>query len=274
MSSLAGRDDNPVSVSGARRGRPPASITRTSARSTRSAKTPARCSSRWSASRWNRSPTGCSPDCCASRRRSRSRSACWPRSRLHGRGFVHRDLKPSNVFLTPHGVKLLDFGLARPELSRLTAAGCAHRAAWRVAHRGHGAGAGAGRPDRRARISLRQGDPVRSDCRPSRVRGATLVDVLHATVHEQPPALLARRRSPPPRIARFGGARQAAGRSVRDGQRSREMPCASCPSGEAATAARPRADADRRAALPRAVRSRNGFLAFSLPDAIATSHRR
>jgi serine/threonine protein kinase len=26
---------------------------------------------------------------------------------------VHRDLKPSNVFLTPHGVKLLDFGLAR-----------------------------------------------------------------------------------------------------------------------------------------------------------------
>ena len=27
---------------------------------------------------------------------------------------VHRDLKPSNVFLAPHGVKLLDFGLARP----------------------------------------------------------------------------------------------------------------------------------------------------------------
>jgi len=27
---------------------------------------------------------------------------------------VHRDLKPSNIFLTPHGVKLLDFGLARP----------------------------------------------------------------------------------------------------------------------------------------------------------------
>jgi serine/threonine protein kinase/tetratricopeptide (TPR) repeat protein len=33
---------------------------------------------------------------------------------LHDRGIVHRDLKPSNVFLTPHGVKLLDFGLARP----------------------------------------------------------------------------------------------------------------------------------------------------------------
>src|SRR6187455_2439150 len=37
-------------------------------------------------------------------------------SALHARGIVHRDLKPSNVFLTPHGVKLLDFGLARPEL--------------------------------------------------------------------------------------------------------------------------------------------------------------
>ena len=36
-------------------------------------------------------------------------------SALHGRGLMHRDLKPSNVFLTPHGVKLLDFGLARPE---------------------------------------------------------------------------------------------------------------------------------------------------------------
>ncbi len=32
---------------------------------------------------------------------------------LHARGFVHRDLKPSNVFLTAHGVKILDFGLAR-----------------------------------------------------------------------------------------------------------------------------------------------------------------
>ena len=33
---------------------------------------------------------------------------------LHRHEIVHRDLKPSNVFLTTHGVKLLDFGLARP----------------------------------------------------------------------------------------------------------------------------------------------------------------
>jgi tetratricopeptide (TPR) repeat protein len=30
----------------------------------------------------------------------------------HARGVVHRDLKPSNIILTPHGLKLLDFGLA------------------------------------------------------------------------------------------------------------------------------------------------------------------
>ncbi len=30
---------------------------------------------------------------------------------VHERGLVHRDLKPANIFLTPHGVKLLDFGL-------------------------------------------------------------------------------------------------------------------------------------------------------------------
>ncbi|MCK5712877.1 MAG: serine/threonine protein kinase, partial [Hyphomicrobiaceae bacterium] len=33
---------------------------------------------------------------------------------LHGQGFVHRDLKPSNIFCTPHGVKLLDFGIVLP----------------------------------------------------------------------------------------------------------------------------------------------------------------
>lgn len=39
---------------------------------------------------------------------------------LHDAGTLHRDLKPSNVFLTRHGVKLLDFGLARTLPGELT----------------------------------------------------------------------------------------------------------------------------------------------------------
>jgi serine/threonine protein kinase len=35
-------------------------------------------------------------------------------SAIHAHGIAHRDLKPSNVFLTPTGIKVLDFGLARP----------------------------------------------------------------------------------------------------------------------------------------------------------------
>ena len=31
----------------------------------------------------------------------------------HARGIVHRDLKPGNVMITPTGVKVLDFGLAK-----------------------------------------------------------------------------------------------------------------------------------------------------------------
>jgi non-specific serine/threonine protein kinase len=49
---------------------------------------------------------------------------------LHRQGLVHRDLKPSNIFITPHGIKLLDFGLTcstqitgDETLMRLTAPG-------------------------------------------------------------------------------------------------------------------------------------------------------
>ncbi len=35
------------------------------------------------------------------------------RRRAHAAGIVHRDLKPSNVMVTPDGVTILDFGLAK-----------------------------------------------------------------------------------------------------------------------------------------------------------------
>jgi serine/threonine-protein kinase len=113
-------------------------------------------------------------------------------SALHSRGIVHRDLKPSNVFLTPHGVKLLDFGLARPEPeetlgpdSDLTRPGFVM-----------------GTPRYMAPEQI-MGEPVdtRGDLfatgailfemlagRPA-FTGKTVGEVLHATMSEQPPAL-------------------------------------------------------------------------------------
>jgi eukaryotic-like serine/threonine-protein kinase len=46
----------------------------------------------------------------------------------HGRGIVHRDIKPQNLFLVrgePASVKILDFGLARPVMDRVTRTGAA-----------------------------------------------------------------------------------------------------------------------------------------------------
>jgi TolB-like protein/tRNA A-37 threonylcarbamoyl transferase component Bud32/tetratricopeptide (TPR) repeat protein len=39
---------------------------------------------------------------------------------LHRSGVIHRDLKPANIFLTPHGLKLLDFGLAHPAVHEVS----------------------------------------------------------------------------------------------------------------------------------------------------------
>jgi eukaryotic-like serine/threonine-protein kinase len=111
---------------------------------------------------------------------------------LHARGIIHRDLKPSNVFLTTHGVKLLDFGLARPELNEPVTA--------EVALTRTGMLMGTPRYMAPEQVTGEALD-TRSDLfaagailfemlagRPA-FSGRTIAEVLHATRYEQPPAL-------------------------------------------------------------------------------------
>jgi serine/threonine protein kinase len=195
---------------------------------------------------------------------------------LHARGIVHRDLKPSNVFLTGHGVKLLDFGLAQPELAGSDGlAGGLTRT-----------GVVMGTPRYMSPEQV-AGEPVdlRSDLfaagtilfemlagRPA-FAGGSLVEVLHATRYEQPPALTG---SPAvaavDRVIRRAMAKRPADRpasaeAMADDLRSiRGVESGSSPAMAQALT--------RLVVLPfRVLRpdAETDFLAFSLPDAIATS---
>ncbi|MGH9330003.1 MAG: FlgO family outer membrane protein, partial [Vicinamibacterales bacterium] len=111
---------------------------------------------------------------------------------LHAASLVHRDLKPSNIFLTPDGVKLLDFGLARETVgldaageTRLTlpgvVVGTPHYMAPEQA---------TGRsPDARADLFALGAILFEALAGRPAFTGATMVDVLHAVVHDQPPVL-------------------------------------------------------------------------------------
>jgi serine/threonine-protein kinase len=111
---------------------------------------------------------------------------------LHARGVIHRDLKPSNVFLTAHGVKLLDFGLARPELegtlgetAALTRTGVVMGTPRYMAPE-QVTGA-----DVDARTDLFAAGAILFEMLAGRpaFAGRTVLEVLHATRYEQPPAL-------------------------------------------------------------------------------------
>ena len=195
---------------------------------------------------------------------------------LHARGIVHRDLKPSNVFRTPHGVKLLDFGLARPELeSAMTPATDITRT-----------GTIMGTPRYMAPEAIR-GETIdaRSDLfaagailfemlagRPA-FDGRTVADVIHATVYEQPPALSGSSTvAAVDRVIRQALAKRPSDRLPSAEVMAEELRWAGGLDAEASTS---QAHAlTRLVVLPfRMLRPdpETDFLAFSLPDAITTS---
>jgi serine/threonine protein kinase/tetratricopeptide (TPR) repeat protein len=200
-------------------------------------------------------------------------------SALHARGIIHRDLKPSNVFLTAHGVKLLDFGLARPVHSDLT------RSMVSVADL-TGTGIVMGTPRYMAPEQV-TGEPIDGRCdlfatgavlfemlagRPA-FGGQNLMEVLHATLHEQPPALTG---SPAvtavDRVIRRAMAKRTSDRPASADAMAEELRSVQGAHGDD-TPALARA-LTRLVVLPfRVLRSdpETDFLAFSLPDAIATS---
>jgi eukaryotic-like serine/threonine-protein kinase len=195
---------------------------------------------------------------------------------IHARGIVHRDLKPSNVFFTAHGVKLLDFGLARPELQ---ATDDSLDSVTR-------SGAVFGTPGYMA-PELIAGDPVdaRSDLfavgailfemlagRPA-FGGRTMIAVVNATLTEQPPALAG-----PPAVAAVDRVIRRALAKNPDGRpESAQVMANELNAVRGVDGHEPRAMAralTRIVVLPFRVLRPDpdiDFLAFSLPDAITTS---
>ena len=195
---------------------------------------------------------------------------------LHAQGIVHRDLKPSNVFLTPHGVKLLDFGLARtvdaditaplPEVTRPGMVIGTPRYMSPEQVRGETLD---GRSDLFAAgailFEMLAGRPAFS--------GANVIEVLHATLHEQPPALTGSGAvTALDRVVRRALAKQAAERPASAEAMAAELRALQLDTGDMQPSqAHP---LTRIVVLPfRVLRPdpETDFLAFSLPDAIATS---
>ena len=195
---------------------------------------------------------------------------------IHARGIVHRDLKPSNVFITRHGVKLLDFGLARPDVDH-------------TVHAADGltrTGVVLGTPRYMAPEQV-TGDPVdaRTDLfavgailfemlagRPA-FSGRTVMEIINATLTEQPPALTG---SPAvaavDRVIRRALAKRPAGRPASAQMMAEDLNAVRTIDGNKSRAmAQP---LTRVVVLPfRVLRPDpdTDFLAYSLADAITTS---
>jgi TolB-like protein len=198
---------------------------------------------------------------------------------LHAKGVVHRDLKPSNVFLTPHGVKLLDFGLARPlpqDLTRTMETGTElTRPGLLVGTPRYMAPEQVLGHDVDARTDLFSAAAILYEAvagRPAFL-GTTVVEVLSATLHEQPPALAGDAAVTAfDRALRRALAKSPADRPGSAAEMARELDGIEVGSGEGGSAvARP---LTRLVVLPfRLLRAdpEVDFLSFALADAVSAS---
>jgi serine/threonine protein kinase len=201
---------------------------------------------------------------------------------LHDIGIIHRDLKPSNAFLTRHGVKLLDFGLARSADS--ATAGALDQAV--TATIVTAAGVIVGTPQYMApeqasgRPTGPQVDIFASGCilyemltGKQPFAGDSFVDVLYAVLHHDPPPLSGSpeiealdrliRRS----IAKRAELRYSSPREMLDAVNAIRL------SASTATASQARI-VTRLIALPFRMLKKDeqtDFLAYSLPDEISSS---
>jgi serine/threonine protein kinase/tetratricopeptide (TPR) repeat protein len=198
---------------------------------------------------------------------------------LHGGEIVHRDLKPSNVFLTPHGVKLLDFGLARTQkpqpaggeqtMSQLTQAGLLVGTPRYMAPEQVRAQAVDARTDLFAMgailFEMLTGRPP--------FRGNDMVEILYAIAHEQPPALTGSAAiEAVDRVVRRALAKRPDDRYAAAAAMSQDLREALLLESSSGTA--PVRTMTRLIALPfRCLRADadTDFLAFSLPDAITAA---
>ncbi|MGC9973695.1 MAG: protein kinase [Bryobacteraceae bacterium] len=201
---------------------------------------------------------------------------------LHGLQIVHRDLKPSNVFLTPHGVKLLDFGLARSAGAAPPGDAEGKWAAATITAPGRIAGTPRYMaPEQVGGLALGPAaDIFAAGCvlyemlaGRQAFDGASPVDVLYAVMHHNPPPLAGSREVEAlDQVIRRAMAKHPQDRYATAGEMLDAVSAVLLSAG--AVAAAPNRTVTRLIALPFRVLRKDeetDFLAYSLPDAIGSS---